>query len=175
MKTKLIAFLAVMVMAGCASQPDYRQASNGGFGYTESKLSETQYRVHFKGRGSDKSKAMDYAMYRSAELTLLKGYDWFVVTDRETMVDKERVQTSPQVGFSQRYARVTECGVITCRTSYHPTTQFESGIFVGGSQKSEIESILNIEMGNGTRPTSATSFDAREISNNLKPDTESSP
>ena len=144
----------------------------GGFGYTESKLSDTQYRVHFKAKGSDKGKAMDYAMLRAAELTLLEGYDWFVVTDRETLVDKETVQATPTAGFSQRYARVTECGVLTCLTSYHPTTQFETGVFVGGSQQSEIESILSIEMGKGTRPTSATSFDAREVRDNLQPKTE---
>ena len=115
---------------------------------------------------------MDYAMLRAAELTLLEGYDWFVVTDRETLVDKETVQATPTAGFSQRYARVTECGVLTCRTSYHPTTQFETGVFVGGSQQSEIESILSIEMGKGTRPTSATSFDAREVRDNLQPKTE---
>lgn len=172
MKTKIMLVLAVVIMAGCASQPDYRQAQKGGFGYTESKLSDTQYRVHFKAKGSDKGKAMDYAMLRAAELTLLEGYDWFVVTDRETLVDKETVQTTPTAGFSQRYARVTECGVLTCRTSYHPTTQFETGVFVGGSQQSEIESILSIELGKGTRPTSATSFDAREVRDNLKPETD---
>ena len=88
MKIKLSMILVVLFMAGCASQPDYREATQGGFGYTESQMSETQYRVHFKAKGSDKAKAMDYAMLRAAELTLLKGYDWFVVTDRETMVDK---------------------------------------------------------------------------------------
>ena len=172
MKTKIMLVLAVLIMAGCASQPDYRQAKKGGFGYTESKLSDTQYHVHFKAKGSDKGKAMDYAMLRAAELTLLEGYEWFVVTDRETLVDKETVQATPTAGFSQRYARVTECGVLTCRTSYHPTTQFETGVFVGGSQQSEIESILSIEMGKGTRPTSATSFDAREVRDNLQPKTE---
>ena len=132
MKTKIMLVIAVIIMAGCASQPDYRQAKQGGFGYTESKLSDIQYRVHFKAKGTDKAKAMDYAMLRAAELTLLEGYDWFVVTDRETLVDKETVQTTPTAGFSQRYARVTDCGVLTCRTSYHPTTQFETGVFVGG-------------------------------------------
>lgn len=172
MKTKILLVIAVIIMAGCASQPDYRQAKQGGFGYTESKLSDTQYRVHFKAKGTDKAKAMDYAMLRAAELTLLEGYDWFVVTDRETLVDKETVQTTPTAGFSQRYARVTDCGVLTCRTSYHPTTQFETGVFVGGSQKSEIESILNIELGKGTRPSSVTSFDAREVRENLQPNIE---
>ena len=102
-------------------------------------------------------------------MTLENGYDWFVVNDRETLVDKESVQSSPQVGFSQRYARVRECGLATCRTSWYPTTQFQTGIFVGGSDKSEIESILNIETGKGTRPDTGSSFDARDVKANLTP------
>ena len=54
MKTKFSVFIAIVVMMGCASKPDYREANNGGFGYTESQLSETQYRVHFKAKGTDK-------------------------------------------------------------------------------------------------------------------------
>lgn len=162
----------MMLLGGCASQPDYREASKGGFGYSESKLSDTQYRIHFKARGSDKAKAMDYAMLRAAEVTLENGYDWFVVNDRETLVDKESVQSSPQVGFSQRYTQVRECGLATCRTSRHPSTQFQTGIFVGGSDKSEIESILSIETGKGTRPDSGSSFDARDVKENLMPEKE---
>ncbi len=168
---KWITSIGIMVLlGGCASQPDYREASKGGFGYSESKLSETQYRIHFKARGSDKAKAMDYAMLRAAEVTLENGYDWFVVNDRETLVDKESVQSSPQVGFAQRYATVRECGLVTCRTVAYPTTQFQTGIFVGGSDRSEIESILSIETGKGTRPDNGSSFDARSVKANLKPE-----
>lgn len=169
MKTSFLIIMTLLVAVGCASQPDYREASKGGFGYTESKLSDSQYRVHFKAKGSDKGKAMDYAMLRAAELTLLESYDWFVVTDRETLIDKETVGTSPQTGFEQRYTRVRDCGLLGCRTSYEPTSQVTTGVFVGGTQSSEIESILNIELGKGPRPTSTTSFDAREVRENLKP------
>ncbi len=165
-------FTLIVVMVGltaCASQPDYREAKRGGYGYSESKLSDTQYRIHFKARGSDKSRAMDYAMLRAAEVTLENGYDWFIVTDRETLVDKETVQSSPQVGFSQRYTQVRECGLVTCRTTSYPSTQFSTGIFVGGSEKSEIESILSIETGKGTRPDGGSSFDARDVEANLAP------
>lgn len=169
MKLSTLLILIVTMITGCASKPDYRQAENGGFGYTETKLSDTQYRVHFKARGSDKSKAMDYAMLRTAELTLQSGYDWFRVTDRETLVDKESVQTSPQVGFSQRYTTVRECGVLGCRTTHQPTTQFQTGIFVGGSEKSEIESILSVVMGENPQPSEGNSFDASQVKANLAP------
>jgi len=167
----LMALIVSMAVAGCASQPDYKRAAEGGYGYTDSQLSDTQYRVHFKAKGTDKSKAMDYAMLRASELTLLASYDWFVVTNRETLIDKETVQAAPVSGFNQRYTRVRSCGLLACRTSYEPTTQFEAGVYVGGVQQSEIETILHIEMGKGPRPTAGASFDAREVKENLMPQT----
>ncbi|MCW8109124.1 hypothetical protein OPS25_11510 [Alteromonas ponticola] len=166
----LAVVLTMLTLAGCAGKSrDYREASRGGFGYTETKLSDTQYRVHFKARGTDRAKAMDYAMLRAAEVTILNDYDWFVVTDRETLVDKERVAPSPQFGFQQRYARVTECGAFSCRTTLYPTSQFSTGIFVGGSDRSEIESILSIEVGRGEQPQRENTYDARQVRNNLMP------
>ena len=95
--TSGVMVLVLIVLGGCASQPAYRAAENGGYGYTETKLTDTQYRVYFKGRGSDKTKAMDYAMLRAAEVTIEQGYDWFVVANRETLIDREKVTTEPQV------------------------------------------------------------------------------
>ena len=98
MKTvmKFATLIMGLTLAACASQPAYRAAENGGYGYSETKLTDTQYRVYFKGKGSDKTKAMDYAMLRAAEVTLNEGYDWFVVANRETMVDREKVSVEPE-------------------------------------------------------------------------------
>ncbi|WP_343034715.1 CC0125/CC1285 family lipoprotein [Alteromonas ponticola] len=166
----LAAVLTTTTLLGCAGNTkDYREATRGGFGYTETKLSDTQYRVHFKARGTDRAKAMDYAMLRAAEVTILNDFDWFVVTDRETLVDKERVETGPQFGFQQRYSRVTECGALGCRTTLYPSSQFNTGIFVGGSDRSEIESVLSIEVGRGEQPQRENTYDARQVRNNLMP------
>ena len=156
MKTlmKFATLVMAMTLAACASQPAYRAAENGGYGYSETKLTDTQYRVYFKGKGSDKTKAMDYAMLRAAEITLDQGYDWFVVANRETMVDREKVSMEPEIGFSKRYTRVTDCGLVTCRTSYYPESTLSTGIYVGGREKSVIESALDIQLGRGTRPDS---------------------
>lgn len=166
---QLIAVLITLTLSACASQPAYQAAKDNGYGYSETKLTDTQYRVLFKGRGSDTTKAMDYAMLRAAELTLEQGYDWFVVANKETLVDRQRTEPTTQVGFSRRYNQVRECGLVTCRTYTSPTTQFETGIFVGGTQKSQIESILDIQLGRGTRPDTTQSFDARQVKANLQP------
>ncbi len=166
----LVVILATFTLLGCAGNShEYREATRGGFGYTETKLSDTQYRVHFKARGSERAKAMDYAMLRAAEVTILNDYDWFIVTDRETLVDKERVASGPQFGFQQRYSRVTECGAFHCRTALYPTSQFSTGIYIGGAEQSEIESILSIEVGRGEQPERENTYDARQVRNNLMP------
>ena len=48
MKSNNILLLSALLLSGlfiggCASQPDYREATRGGFGYTESKFTDTQY------------------------------------------------------------------------------------------------------------------------------------
>ena len=47
MKTlmKFATLVMAMTLAACASQPAYRAAENGGYGYSETKLTDTQYRV----------------------------------------------------------------------------------------------------------------------------------
>lgn len=159
-----------LLVAGCSSSPDYKAAEGNGYGYQESKLSDSQYRVHFKARGSDKSKAMDFAMLRAAELTLEQGFDWFTVSSRETLVDNKTVDRGSQVGFSKRYETRRECGLLTCRTRTEPTSSYSAGVFLGGDKSSDIEAVLNITMGNGNKPSSA--FDATQVKNNLQPNSQ---
>ena len=109
-------------------------------------------------------------MLRAAEVTIEQGYDWFVVANRETLIDREKVTTEPQVGFSQRYSRVTECGLLTCRTEHHPRSTLSAGVFVGGKESSTIESVLDVQLGRGVRPDDAQSYDARQVAENLAPE-----
>ena len=169
MKYALTVFLISSFLFACSSQPDYQRAVGNGYGYKESQLSDSQYRIHFKARRSDKALAMDYAMLRAAELTLLKGYDWFRVTDRETILDEKR-EPQTTAGFSQRYRTVRSCGLISCTSTTYPTSQIETGIFIGGVEKSEIESIVMIEMGQGETPQDATVFNAQQVRDNLSPE-----
>lgn len=156
------------LLVGCASQTAYEAAENGGYGYSQSKFTNNQYRVNFKAKGSDKEKAMDYAMLRAAELTLQNNYQWFEVVERETLIDEEEIE--PQVNFSNRYAVVRDCGLVACRTTYFPQSNFATGVFIGGSEKSTVDVSLQIRMRNGTKPDEA--FVASQVRDNLIPKTE---
>ncbi|EGN74987.1 hypothetical protein A28LD_1449 [Idiomarina sp. A28L] len=154
---KVIVVTMALLLSACAGQPDYRAAERGGFGYSERQLTENQYRVNFKARGDDTGAAMDYAMLRASELTLENGYEWFVVTSRETFVDRERV-TNNNFGFGFGYG-------FRSRSSYH------LGMTLGDGRK-EVAVNLEIRMGRGEIPESDQAYNAAELFENLQPPVE---
>jgi hypothetical protein len=165
----IIAILLIGALTTCSSQQTYRAADRGGFGYTERQITEDQYRINFKARGDDTGRAMDYAMLRASELTMQKGFDWFDIASRDTLVNRERVTPAVHTGFGVGYQTVRDCGVLTCRTYQRPTQQYQSSMHLGDS-RSEVEVIMEIRMGKGMRPSNDQSYDAREVYQHLKPD-----
>lgn len=168
---KFTLLMLTFSLAACSTQPDYRAAEGRGYGYSETKLTDTQYRVSFKARGTDKSQAMNYAMLRAAEVTLQEGYDWFLIVHRDTLVDRESV-ANPNLGYMTSRDMVTYCGVSGCYVRSYPRTAFSAGIHLGGQTDSDIEVVLEIKIGKGPRPDTDYSFDAREVVDNLRPKTE---
>src|SRR5690606_41123630 len=69
---------------------------------------------------SDLGKAMDYALLRASEVALENDFDWFSVTNRETIVDRERIPDYTEVGIGADYETVQSCGLLTCRTVRRP-------------------------------------------------------
>lgn len=171
-KLKQIMSMAVvaMLLAACAAQPAYRAADEGGYGYSERQLTEDQFRIHFRGRGDDTGRAMDYAMLRASELALEKGFDWFDVASRDTLVDREQVPaTTATSAVGVSYATVQDCGLLTCTTYYRPVPQYHTSVNMG-NQRSEVEVIMEVRMGKGIRPSEQNSYDARELYSRLKPE-----
>lgn len=166
MKIKYLTILAVLALSACASQPDYKAATGGGYGYKESQISENRYRVQYKARGDARDKAMDYALLRSAELTLLKGYDWFMVVDRETLRDREQ-QAGLRTEVRNDRVVTRDCGLLGCTTTSRPSTSYGVGIGAGTSPRTETETVLEIRLGKGVRPASGDSYDALEVRDNL--------
>lgn len=144
--------LVIAGLGACATPPDYQAADSYGYGYSERQLSSDQYRIHFRSRGDDTAQAMDYAMLRASELTLEKGYDWFDIASRETLLDHERVATT-QLG---------DCELISCRESRRPMSHYQSTLFLGDERR-EVEVIMEIRMGKGLRPDNLASYDAQEV------------
>ncbi len=162
--------LLTLTLAACSSTHPYKQAQGSGYGYKETAISADRYRVHYKARGTDNAEAMDMALLRAAELTLLQGYDWFVVVNREQMAERNRDHhTGSSIGASRQQEVVRDCGLLGCTTRTRPNTQYDVGVSIGdGSGRNEIESILEVRMGKGVRPEEGDSYDAYEVSKRLK-------
>jgi len=81
LKTIATAFLAAIAVAGCATS--YQQRGLSG-GFSEMQLAENVFEVRFSGNGYTSSeRASDFALLRSAELSLERGFRYFVVDDNE--------------------------------------------------------------------------------------------
>jgi len=84
-----------LLTTGCAmSSTPYQplqSASRVSGGYSDLRIDETHYRVSFAGnRLTSRERVESYLLFRAAELTLLTGYDYFVIEDREVEHQIER-------------------------------------------------------------------------------------
>jgi hypothetical protein len=75
---------AVAVLAACATTTPYQPLGDGG-GFTEQKIETNRYRIAFLGNSSTPRQTVEnYMLYRSAELTLNSGFDYFILTSNDT-------------------------------------------------------------------------------------------
>ena len=78
----------LMVTAACTTatpyQPEGRPGSTSG-GYSDQQIEANRYRVRFSGNSMTARDTVEtYLLYRAAELTVDRGYDWFAMADRAT-------------------------------------------------------------------------------------------
>src|SRR5947208_94690 len=74
--------LASAFLAGCATPTAYQPKSWTG-GYQERAVGKNRWYVEFYGNGrTTRDTVMAYWLHRCAELTMLKGYDYFVLISK---------------------------------------------------------------------------------------------
>ncbi|GAA6204661.1 MULTISPECIES: hypothetical protein [Thalassotalea] len=164
MKKLLTSLIILLSVTGCSSVHEYKPVNHTGYGYQESVLNDNVIRVHFTSRSNNKLKVIDYTLLRSAELTLNQGYDWFVITHREVYVDRKKINSS--LSLQRHYQTSTQCGLLTC--SKTPSHNTSVGLSINDKPQEDIESIMEIKLGKGVRPDEKDSFDARQLSENLR-------
>jgi len=94
----LSAGIALLVLlSGCASA--YQPQSFTG-GYSETQLGENIFQVSFRGNGYTRpERAADFSLLRSAELTLEKGFRYFVIVESEKD-SKVSAHTTPSTSYT---------------------------------------------------------------------------
>ncbi len=80
---KLIAALAVMSAAACATAPGASPGGQSLAGFTEESMSGGRYRVAYAAQDDASAKLVaDRAMARAAQITLDAGNEWFEVQSK---------------------------------------------------------------------------------------------
>lgn len=153
---------AALALAACATPTYYQPASPGAgraaVGFSEYRIEPGRYRVTFQGGGgASANQVADFALVRSAEVTLRDGYDWFRVVDR--YAERDRSGGGPRVSLgtgSSSYGRRSSVGVGI-------GTSFDLG---GGPAYVQT---IEIMMGRGERPVGMDVYDARGVMASLAP------
>tara|TARA_A200000113_G_scaffold225930_2_gene248811 strand:- start:2085 stop:2654 length:570 start_codon:yes stop_codon:yes gene_type:complete len=131
MKKIAVLFSVVLTLSACAS-PYQSKGFSGGF--SETQLSENVFQVSFRGNGYTSSeRASDFAMLRSAELTLENGYKYFALADNQNAVENSSYTTPVQAhttGYSNTYGTLNtygNYGTYSGSTYGNATTTFTGG------------------------------------------------
>jgi hypothetical protein len=81
-KMRIFAILLTALMLAACATP-YQRIGLGG-GYSETQLGKNIFQVSFRGNGyTSREKASDFSLLRSAELTLERGFRYFVIVGSE--------------------------------------------------------------------------------------------
>jgi hypothetical protein len=87
MKNLIYCVLAVITLSSCGPSKYMSKSDNwlGMYGYSEQPMDSSTYQVTYAGDNTMPPDLVDrYALYRSAELTVSKGYSYFVVIDKQS-------------------------------------------------------------------------------------------
>lgn len=165
---RLLAIAALAgLLAACATQTPYQASPGGesGYGFTEQAIESNRVRITFRGNTlTDRETVETYLLYRAAETTLERGYDYFTVVDRN-LDSNTRLQPmggdrygyfpysyryySPYWGWRPWYDPFFDDPV-----SYRQVTRYEAS--------------AEIIMGRGAKPDEASAYNAREVKANLE-------
>lgn len=156
---KLMAAAAVALLASACQTPTaYGPAVRlDGPGYAETPIEADRFRVTFNTTGGGVRVAEDMARRRAAALTLERGYDWFIITNRvaEPYGGGSRTSFSFGTGFgSFGRGSFSSLGVGV-------------GVPLGGSGGGAASVSLEVRLGKGARPNDPGAYDARDVQRTL--------
>jgi hypothetical protein len=176
-----VALALAGVLAGCTTATPYQpnipgQATSGG--YSESRIEPNRWRVTFTGNSLTSRETVEaYLLFRSAELTVQQGYDWFSIVDRNTEnKGYSYLEADPLYhpwyggyGYWRPSWRYYGHGY-----GWHTWDPFWGGPFwadtVDVRTVDKYEAMAEIFMGKGAKPADdPRAFDARQVIANLQP------
>jgi hypothetical protein len=151
--------LSALALSGCVSLAPYGpQQSARGQGFSEQQIETNRFRVTYNGVGAP-GPVVDRALFRAAQLTVDRGYDWFEVTQRwiDGRPDSAGgVRPSVSIGAgSGRYGGYRASGV-----------GVGLGFDLSGPQPTS--TTLEIVMGRGAKADRPDAYDARRVQDAIR-------
>ncbi len=122
---RLIILTALIILLSNCSTPYQPKGALGG--YSEEKILDNLYRVEFEGNQHSKpEKIQNYLLYRCAELTQEKGYDYFTIINEERHFDElsyrpdrdDLGKVSSSKSGGTRYTPTPDLQIATSSTNY---------------------------------------------------------
>ena len=152
---------AATSLAACASGPTpYQPAAGYDRGYSEQKIESDRYRISFRGNSmTERDTVENYLLFRAAELTLQSGYDSFTIVERDTDKDS-RIRST---GFNSRISYMYFSPRWGWMHSWDPFWSSPSRY----EQVTSYEAFAEIVMKRGPKGDDPSTFDARQVSDNL--------
>jgi len=169
MKKLAIAFICALTLSACSTLPTYHPATKAGeTGFSEQKIDGNHYRVSFQGDSSTpRYQVEDYLLLRAAEITAEKGFDYFIISEKET----DSKTTIKTVRRSALYGRFNH---------YHGHPVYSFPYYAYGydwgyplntetREYTRFSAMAYIEMHKGPKPlNNGRAFEASEIIENLR-------
>jgi hypothetical protein len=156
----LLAFGGALALAACGTPTPYQPAADG-HGYAEQPIEDDRYRVTFSGNSlTPRETVENYLLYRAAEVTVERGYDHFVVVEKDT--ERSTTYRSTVSGFGGHQ------GI----HGFHHGRHRGFGGFASGTTwpRDRYTGFANIVMREGETPEDAPdAYDAREVLKRLAP------
>ena len=158
----VLAGLCVSLLAACATETPYApRGENSGYGYSEQSIESNRYRVTFRGNSTTSRETVEnYLLFRSAELTLQKGYDYFVVVEDDTeKTTRYSGSTFPGPAFYGRGRPFPYYGYGYSWGGFYDVDIRESNRYTA---------IAYILMYKGPKPRQSNAYTAQEVVDNLR-------
>ena len=176
MKRLLIAAAAALALAGCTTATPYQPYQPGSFsasagGFSEQRIGSDRFRITFAGNSLTSRETVErYLLFRSAEVTVAEGYDWFTLADRHTdRKTRTIIDNHDSLGYD--YWRPTWAymgyGRWVVLDPWGPRPFFNDTEI---RRIDRYEAAAEIFLGKGAKPANdAAAFDAHEVIKNLGP------
>lgn len=94
-----VSAILLTALTACTTATPYQPLTRSGTragGYSDQQVEPNRFRVTFAGNSMTSRETVEnYLLYRAAQLTVERGFDWFVMADRDTDKKSSTYVTQP--------------------------------------------------------------------------------